>query len=111
MSTSLPLTDGKMAGIQIPILGGRLKLRRKVFMRSAELNRELPVVNVGLWIVSWWSKSKVEQDRREFELFSRSPPNRSSDSNQLTMKERVSGPACLSPAFHTVKGATNPFFV
>jgi hypothetical protein len=57
-----------MAGIQIPLFGGRLKIRRKVHARYAELNHKVPTIDLGVVVISWWSKSAVAIDVRDFSL-------------------------------------------
>jgi hypothetical protein len=53
-------------GLQIPIFGGRLKIRRRSLARTAEITHRLPTLDLRVVVISWWNKEALERDRREF---------------------------------------------
>lgn len=53
-----------MAGLQIPIRGGRIKLRHRSRARNAERNGEVPAVFIGPLVISWWSKDALQYDAK-----------------------------------------------
>jgi hypothetical protein len=54
-----------MAWLSIPLGRGRLKLRPKSQMRTVELTRRVPVLDLGPIIISWWNAEAVQRDIRE----------------------------------------------
>ena len=46
--------------IRFPI--GTLKIKPRSHLRSDEVARRVPVLDLGLVILSWWSRARMERD-------------------------------------------------
>jgi hypothetical protein len=55
----------QMSFINVPIGGGRLKVKMMRDMRRPEREREVWVLNLGFVIVTWWSGESIERYNRD----------------------------------------------
>ena len=51
-----------MAWMYIKLSKGTLKIKPRHHMRSMEINRQLPVLDLGLVVISWWSRKNLFLD-------------------------------------------------
>ena len=57
-----------MAWMYIKLRKGTLKIKPRHQMRSMEINRQLPVLDLGLVVVSWWSRKNLFLDEERHRL-------------------------------------------
>lgn len=55
-----------MAWLYIRLPRGTLKLKPRSQMRTLEIARHVPVLDLGLVVISWWSKDLMLQEARHF---------------------------------------------
>jgi len=53
-----------MAWLYIKLPRGTLKVKPRSQLRTMELARQVPVLDLGLFVMSWWSDALMQQDER-----------------------------------------------
>ena len=63
-----------MAWLYIKLPRGTLKIKPRSHLRSDEIARRVPVLDLGLVILSWWSRARMERDLAERGVGAAQPP-------------------------------------
>lgn len=58
-----------MAWMYIKLSKGTLKIKPRRHMRSMEINRQLPMLDLGVVVISWWSRKNLFLDEEHHRLF------------------------------------------
>lgn len=54
-----------MAWLYIRLPGGTVKVKPRSHLRSMETNRQVPVLDLGVIVLSWWNHEHLKQDAAE----------------------------------------------
>ncbi len=57
-----------MAWLYLKLPRGTLKIKPRSHLRSMELAGRVPLLDLGIVIISWWSFEHLEQDARERDI-------------------------------------------
>lgn len=53
-----------MSWVTIPVLGGYLKIKPRRQLRFAETNGNVPLLDLGIVCISYWSRAVIEREQR-----------------------------------------------
>jgi len=63
-----------MAWFYIKLPGGTLKVKPRSQLRSMELARQVPVLDLGFFVMSWWNDAMMRQDERHRQVLGKRGP-------------------------------------